>query len=133
MASGLTHYLANKLLDHALRNTAYTAPTTVYVALYTTLPGADGTGGVEVSGGGYARQALTLSAAANGATSNTALLDYGTASASWGTVVGVAICDAATAGNILWRGALTASKVVNSGDPFTIPIGELDLSFVDVA
>lgn len=133
MASGLTDYGANALLNHMFGIATLTPPANWYVMLYTTLPAKDGTGGVEVSGGGYARQVLAVGAAASGATDNTAILDYGTASASWGTVVGVGLADAASGGNVWWRGALTASKVVNSGDPFTIPIGELDLSFVDVA
>lgn len=39
MASGKTDYLENELLDHALRNSAWTPPATVYLALYTTAPG----------------------------------------------------------------------------------------------
>jgi hypothetical protein len=61
-----TDYLENKIIDHMLRNQAYTPPSTVYVALFTTATGDDGSG-TEVSGGSYARQAVTLGAASGGA------------------------------------------------------------------
>ena len=53
-----TDFLENKIIDHMLRNQAYTPPTTVYVALFTTAT-TDAGGGTEVSGGAYARQAVT--------------------------------------------------------------------------
>src|SRR5574340_242506 len=86
-----SNYLEKKLLEHAFRNVVYTPPTTVYVALFNTLPAGDGTGGTEVSGGAYARQAITLGAATGGSptsTTNSALIQYPTATASWGTING---------------------------------------------
>ncbi len=105
-----------------------------YVALITTAPTAiDGTTLVEVSGGSYARQAIgssgTKSTSGSGTTavrqaSNAADYDFGTASADWGTIVGVAVYSASTAGNLLAYGDLTASKTVNNGDSFTIATGD---------
>ena len=46
-----TDYLENKLLAHTFSNTAYTSPSTVYVALYTVAP-TDSSAGTEVTGGG---------------------------------------------------------------------------------
>jgi hypothetical protein len=69
--AGKSDYLENKILDHVLRNTAYTSPTTVYVGLYTAAP-TDAGGGTEVSGNGYAREAATFSVASGGATANSA-------------------------------------------------------------
>ena len=57
-AGALSDYLENKLIDHVFRGTAYTAPGTVYVALFTSAC-SDSAGGTEVSGGSYARAALT--------------------------------------------------------------------------
>ncbi len=126
-----SNYLERKLLDHVFRNVAYTQPTTVYVALFTTVPAGDGTGGVEVSGGSYARQAITFTAAAGGAPAsipNNALVQFPTATANWGTIVGAGIYDAATGGNLLEMGPLTASKTVATGDSFAFPTGTYTLS-----
>lgn len=123
----LTDYLENKLLDHVLRNVAYTPPTTVYVGLFTAAPGEAG-GGTEVSGGGYARQAASFSAAANGQTSNSADITFPVATADWGIITHCALFDAATAGNMLWYGTLLASKTIQTGDQFIIKVGNLTCS-----
>ncbi len=116
MTDNKTDYLENALLDHVLRNTAYTSPTTIYVGLFTTVPADDGTGGVEVSGGSYARQSVAFNAASGGTTANTALVTLPTATASWGTVLGIGLFDASTGGNLLYYGTLTVSKTVGIGD-----------------
>lgn len=129
--SALSNYLENKLLDHALRATAYTAPTTLHVALYTSNP-TDADTGTEVSGGSYARVSLTpataFGAAAAGSISNAADITFTTATAAWGTITHFAIRDAATAGNMLVYGALTASKVVANGDTFRFPAASLTIT-----
>ena len=122
-------YLENKIIDHLLRNQSFTPPATVYVALFTADNGLEGgtiTG--EVSGGSYARQSVTLSAASDGESSNTADITFPTATADWGTVTHVALMDAATAGNVLMHSALDASKAVNNGDTFKINAGDLDIA-----
>lgn len=126
--AGISDYLENKILDHMLRNQAFTPPTTVYLALFTSDPGDDASG-TEVSGGSYAREAITFgSAASGGQISNTADITFTTATASWGTVTHVGIFDAATVGNLLWHGALSASKTVGDGDTFKVNTGDLDVS-----
>ncbi len=122
-------YLENKIIDHMLRNQSYTPPATVYVALFTADNGLEGgviTG--EVSGGSYARQALTLTAASDGESSNSSDITFPTATADWGTVTHVALMDAATSGNVLMHSALDASKTVNNGDTFKINTGDLDIA-----
>lgn len=126
--TAMTNYLEDELIDHVLRNLAYTSPTTVYAALFTAAPGEAG-GGTEVTGGAYARTAVTFGAPSAGATDNTADVTFPTATANWGTVTHVAIMDASTAGNMLLYGALTASKVVNNGDTFKFNTGDLDVTF----
>ena len=127
MADNLSNYLENKLLDHSVGKAAFTMPPTVRIALYTTDP-TDADAGTEVSGGSYARQAITFAAAASGATSNDADVLFPQATASWGTITHWGIRDAATGGNLLWHGAFTASKAIDSGDQLKIAAGELDLS-----
>ena len=47
---------------------------------------------------------------------------------SWGTVTHFAIFDAATAGNLLFHGILTASKTVNDGDVFRFTATSLSIT-----
>lgn len=119
--SAKSDYLENKFLDHVLGNTAYSVPATVYVALYTATPN-DAGGGTEVSGNGYARASVTNNTtnwpnASGGSKSNGAAIQFAAASGgSWGTVTHFALFDAASAGNMLYYGALTSSKTINDGD-----------------
>ncbi len=125
MAGNLSNYLENKLLDHFLGTTAYTMPTTVYVGLYTVVP-TDAGGGTQVTGGSYARQTAAFSAAASGATSNTANIDFAGMPAA--TTVAIGVFDAITSGNLLLWGTLTTNKTTDAGDTLRIATGDLDIS-----
>ena len=125
MAGNLSDYLENKLLDHFLGTATYTKPTTVYVALMTVAAG-DAGGGTEVTGGSYARKVATFDAAASGATQNSSNIDFTDMPAC--TVVGIAIYDALTSGNLLVHGTLTANKTLDAGDTLRIATGDLDIS-----
>ena len=131
--AALSDYLENALIEHLFRNTNYTRPANIYVALYTAAPN-DAGGGTEVSGGSYARQAIATGAssgwdaASGGATANTATVTFPTATASWGTVTHVGLFDAVTSGNLLMHGALSASQAVNNGNIFRFNAGDLDVS-----
>ena len=132
MAGSKSDFLELKLLDHVLGKVVYTAPATVYIALYTVAPG-DAGGGTEVTGGSYARVAVTNNltnwpAAAAGAKANGTEITFPTATANWGTVVAFAILDAATGGNFLYWGDLTASKTINNGDTAKFAVGDLDIT-----
>lgn len=120
-------YYENKIIDHMLRNQSFTPPSTLYVALYTVAP-SDSGGGTEVSGGSYARQTVTFTAASAGATSNSADIAFPQATADWGTIVAIGILDASSAGNLLAWGTLTTNKTINNGDQFKILAGNLTLS-----
>lgn len=121
-----SNYLENKVLLHVFGATSYTAPTTIYVGLYTSDPGETGAG-TEVSGGSYARQSAAFTVTGNLAT-NTSAIEFPTATTSWGTVTYVAVLDASTSGNVLASAALTASKTIGSGDVLRINAGDLDIS-----
>ena len=127
--AGFSDYLENKVLDHVFGGTAYTAPTTLYVALYTVAP-TDTGGGTEVSGGAYARQtaAFTVSGTNPTTASNSAAIEYPTATADYGTVVAVGIFDASSGGNLLAYANLDTSKVVSTGDVFRFNTGDLDIT-----
>lgn len=129
MAGSLSNYAENKVLDHIMGKAAFTMPTTAYLAAFTAAP-TDAGGGTEVSGGSYARQAITsaMGAASNGAQTNSSQISFPTASASWGTVVAFGIFDAITAGNLLWWGDLSASKAVGNGDTLVFNASQLTLT-----
>ena len=120
----MSNYLENALVNATLRNTSYTSPTTVYVALYTTDP-TDADTGTEVSGNGYARQSVTFSSPSNGATSNSAAVEFPQATGSWGTVAYIGLRDASSGGNLLYHTPLDASKTIATGDVFRISAGSL--------
>lgn len=127
--TAISDYLEQALLNATLRNVAYTSPATVYVALYTAAP-SDSGGGTEVTGGSYARQAATFGAPAVSGTgyacANTGAITFASMPAA--TVTHAAILSASTGGNLMYHGALTASKVVGAGDSFVIAIGSLVVS-----
>lgn len=126
-------YLENSLVNHVLRNTAYTPPAALYVGLFTStatlaeLEAGTLTNEVAAGGNAYARQPVTFAAPVDGATSNSAALTWTNMPSV--TVGYLAVLDALTAGNVLIYGALGAPKVVNAGDPFSIAIGDLDIIF----
>jgi hypothetical protein len=142
--SGMSNYLEGKLIDHIFRGSAFTMPSNLYIALMTTNAAdtdtgtsiSNGTGtGVEVSSSstGYARQAIAptsgnwSAASASGITGNSNSLTYPQATANWGTIVGIAICDQSVGGNMLFYGALSVNKVVNTGDTFQFTSGQLQV------
>jgi hypothetical protein len=142
--SAMSNYLENSLVDQLFRGQAAPTTTTLYVGLLTTAP-SDAGGGTEVSGGSYARVAVTSSLAnwagtqsagstvassgTGGQTSNNAAITFPTPAATWGTVTHFGIYDASTAGNLLFWGALTISKTINQSDTVTFPAASLSITF----
>jgi len=116
MATGMTDTFEGQIIDHFLRNTAQTSPTAVYLALYSAAPG-ESTAGTELTGNGYAREAITFGADTNGVTNNTNTITYTAAGGAWSAVAGHAICDASTAGNILFWDD-TAGPTLSDGDSY---------------
>lgn len=136
MATNLTTHGADVILMHVFRAgaaTAYTQPATVYVSLHTADPTKTGSVTNEISGGAYARQAITFGTITTVGTGDTsvehaenALITFPQASANWGTATHVGIHDAATgSGNMLAFGPLTASKTIGSGDTFSFPASDV--------
>jgi hypothetical protein len=123
----MSNYLENALINGTLRATSYTAPTTVYLALYTSDP-TDADTGTEVSGTSYARQSVTFGAPSNGATTNSAAVEFPQAGGAWGTITHIGIRDASTSGNLLYHTALDASKTIATGDVFRIASGSLSVT-----
>lgn len=123
----MSNYLENALINATLRNTSYTSPAAVYLALYTSDP-TDADAGTEVSGNAYERQAITFDSPSNGVSTNSAAIEFPQATGSWGTVAYIGIRDASTAGNLLFHTALDASKAIATGDVFRVAIGSLSVT-----
>jgi hypothetical protein len=120
----LTDGAENRVLDWTVGNST-TAPTGPMKLALLTATGTDSSAGTEVSTGSYARQTITLTAAASGAFSNASDITFSGMPAV--TVTGWAIYD--SAGFRWWHGALTASKTVaNAGDDFLVAAGDLDIT-----
>jgi len=123
-----TNFLETEILDHVFGGSAYTAPATHYLALYTAAPGETG-GGTEVttSGTAYARQTVAFTTTGN-TTSNNAPVEYPTATATFGNVTHVGVFDASTGGNLMAYATLSSSKTIDTGDVFRVPTGDLDIT-----
>jgi hypothetical protein len=126
----MSNFLENALLNGTLNATTFTAPAAVYVALYTSDPTDTGTAGTEVSGGSYARTAVTFATASgtSGSVASNADCTFPQATGSWGTVGWIGIMNASTAGNLLYHTALDVSKTIDSGDIFKIASGSLTVT-----
>lgn len=127
--SAMSDYLENKLLDHILGTTAYTAPSAVYLGLSIASMG-ENAGGTELSGNGYARVAVAFDAASGGTTDNTAVVDFpaNSGSSNWGAVAYWSLWDASTGGNMLLHGAFTSAKTIEVNDVLRVAAGDLDIT-----
>lgn len=135
--SNLSTYLQQEILDHLLVNGTYTKPASLFVGLFTANPGESGATG-EVSGGSYARVALTNNnvnfplSPTTGTPSKTngTAISWPTASASWGNITHWAIYDhVSNATNMIAYGALTTPRTVAIGDTPKAASGAFSITF----
>jgi hypothetical protein len=137
MAGSLSRYLKAALLEEAFGATNFTAPVTLYLALFTVAP-TDAGGGTEVTGGSYARKAVTNNTtnfpAVTGTSTKLSVLhvaqSFTTASASWGTVVAYAWFDASSGGNMLAWADVTVPQTVDNGATVTVAVDAISVSMV---
>lgn len=125
MAGSISNYVEDAVIGALLRGTAFpSASGSVYVALFTAAP-SDSGGGTEVTGGSYARVAVSRATGSWDAptdvsgsqkTANTSAITFASPTANWGTVTHFGIFDAASSGNLLIYGDLGTSRNILSGD-----------------
>jgi hypothetical protein len=125
--SQLADWAENAALDWLMGGATPTRPTNRYLALFTTATD-DASGGTEMSGGGYARQAITCGAASGGTCSNTNEITFTISGVNPSPFTHAAVFDASTNGNRIWHGALTASKDLGDGDSIVFAAGDLDFT-----
>ena len=129
--SAASDYLENEVLDHVLGQGArdFTSPANLYVGLFSAATGLEeNTPSAEIAGGAYARKTVAFSVASAGSSASSATVTFDTATQNWGTVTHLAVMDASSGGNVLFWGALTASKTVSTGDTFQISAGNLTVT-----
>lgn len=129
-------YSRSKTSDNLLRGTTFASPGQVYLALFTSDPGAAGTG-TEAAFTGYARQSCGATPASafsavdtNGTTQNQNSVTFPAVGGSVSvTVVSWALFDAVTGGNMLLYGALTTSKTLDPADVASFAPNALRITF----
>ena len=128
-----TNYLELRTLDFWLKANSQTtsAPGTVYVGLHTATPGETGSTANELVGNNYTRQSASFGTITTIAdlvsVSTDADITFGPASASWGTITHISLHDAASSGNMMFYGALSATKTVGTNDSFKVTSGNLTI------
>ena len=136
-SNAATTYLENKILSFIFKNNAGSFSTpgdSIYVGLATAVSAAEAGSLTEATFGSYARQQVTAanwtlaSASTNQQTVvNAANIEFPASSGTSNTVTHAFLVDAASSGNILFVGALDASKTIATGDIFRINAGNLTI------
>jgi len=133
--------LERSLLQHSLAIAPMAALSRVYVALCLTAP-TEAAGGIESSGGGYARAAATfaLMASPSNAASNATSVEFLAATSAWGTIGYFEIWTQVTGGTRLYWGPLTdpvdgvpIEMDVTTGDVVRFSAGALIVQAADTA
>jgi len=119
-------YFKDGILNYTYRGIAFTQPTTIEVAMSTTVISGDGSGITEPVGNNYSRAAIVLDASAAGIILNQ-LVTFGQASGSWGTLTWFALF-AVPGGQMLAFDALTAPVAVGNLDTLRFQAGQLPIS-----
>lgn len=131
--AGFSNYAENKVLDHITGKTAFTSPGPLYMALCTVAVAETDTGSTitEANYTGYARKQIATAdwaAAASGSATTSAQQQFAACTAGTSTVIGWALCDASTAGNVIMFGTCTSTVISTTQTPATIAAGALTLT-----
>ena len=136
-SNAATTYLENKILGFIFKNNAGSFSTpgdSIYVGLATAVSDAEAGSLTEATFGSYARQqvtasnwTLTASSADTQTIKNAANIEFPASTGTSNTITHAFIVDAASSGNILFVGALDASKTIATGDVFRINTNNLTI------
>ena len=129
-SNAATTYLENKLLAYIFKNDSgsFSSPgDSIYVGLATAVSDAEAGSLTEAAFGAYARQQVTAanwtlasSSTDQQTVTNTNNIEFPASTGTTQTITHAFIADASSSGNILFVGALDASKAIASGDIFRI-------------
>lgn len=115
MSDAKSNYAEGLAVQYLLTSTVITRPTSWYLALHTALPGGNGTN-AELVGNGYSRQAVSFTFDGFDKCTNDSQIEFGPATADWGTITHFSVWDSAVGGNCLYTGALGATKDIFDTD-----------------
>jgi len=124
----MSTYLSTQLLNTVFDSVSYTAPANCYVALSTTEMSASATP-TEPVGNNYSRGEVVFSTAVSGVTTTSADVSFSCTGNTWPQVVGCAVMDASTGGNVLvWFNILP--RTVAAGETLVIATGDITVSIL---
>lgn len=130
MANNVTHATKAAICNYFFipGTEAPTRPLNLYLALFTTPTGLDGSG-TEVVGVNYARQEVLFGAPFvvdnKVRIANTTEISFPVAGGPWGTVTHGAIFDASSLGQMLLQGPLPEPVTINFNELYRISVGSL--------
>lgn len=140
MSGTFSTYLETALINHVFVGQAYPMPLAIFVAVFSQAPGADGSGGVEITDPGYGRFGVGFATAIGTppASYNTGAVQWAPATQNWDVVAcGLYDTPGGAASNYLGGGQLVdpvtgawAPKSLTPGDVFRIPIGGIAVGFL---
>ena len=120
-------YLEEAIINHFLRGQAQIAPSKVYIGLFETDAGEDGSG-TETTYTGYERQESEWGAPSGGKTVNDAVITFPqNQDAQPVTISHIALFDAQTGGNQLFRAQLLSARTLEQGDSLAFDAGAVEL------
>ena len=124
-----SNYLEDQITGWINGSTFASAPTSTFVQLYNGDPLDTGLGGTPL----YTRIAVAASGwtrgtGGAGTLTNTAAITITPSAGSGATATHVAVFDTITGGNMLFAGALTASKTIATGDEVKFNASQLTLT-----
>lgn len=130
MANNTTLPLRVALAQRILHEVPLALPTALDLALYSSAPNLDGTGGTELVGNNYARKSINLVAVnwnrTGGTISNASPIVSNVASGNWQPITDMALFN----GTTMWFTApLNQAITVLSGSTFTFDTGALTIDF----
>lgn len=128
-----------RILNAAFGGVTLTMGATLYFGLFLTLPDDSGASGLEVSGNGYARVAISnlTNSFADATTSagfvtskwNSVAINFpADITADWGQVIGLGVFDALSSGNLLWLADITPYRTIQVGDTASVPATSLSIT-----
>lgn len=125
--AGLSNFAANKLLDFLYRGQQFEFPSEYRIGLYVQLPDEYGEGGVECSGNGYDRAAISQwTEPAAGVMKNASIVQFPAPMGAWGTAQGSALLDSLNNLYFVYQFADPKTIVSGAGAPY-FPEGDLVL------
>lgn len=119
----MSRYLEEVIINAILRNTSFTPPASIYLALYTDDPTDDDIG-TELAGGGYERKIISFKEPVREGNAtvvyNDNEIDFGIAESGWGTITHIGLHDSHTGGNLLYYGEIENPREVLKDDQLKI-------------